>query len=98
MADIQTAYQFTAIGTSGTVTVLPNNTVLRSVFSQGTFAGTVAFHDAIGTAGTTATSQIISLGLPATSIPYQLQLNVQCRNGLTYIATGTPVLTFTWGY
>lgn len=87
----------TVSGGVGTTVISNKDTVLRSIIIPGTYVGTINFHDAPSAAGTTATSQILSLGLPVTSIPFDIQVNAQCRKGLVYQATGTPVLTFTWG-
>jgi hypothetical protein len=83
-------------GGVGTTVVSDKNVVLKRIIVPGTYVGTINFHDAVSAVGTTATSQILSLGLPTTTIPFQLELNAQCKKGLVYQATGTPVLTFTW--
>lgn len=87
---------WTAVGTVGTVVVTNRTTVLRSVIIPGTYIGTVNFHDAAAATGTSATSQIISIGLPATSTPTTIRIDAQCKTGLVYQASGTPALTFTW--
>lgn len=97
MAQPNSAYQWTVVsGGVGTTVVANRGCILRSVIVPGTFVGTINFHDSATAAGTTATSQILSLGLPTTTIPFQLQVDAQCKNGLLYQATGTPTVTFTW--
>lgn len=83
-------------GGVGTTVVSDKNVTLRRVIVPGTYVGTINFHDAASAAGTNATSQILSLGLPTTTIPFDLAVNAQCKKGLVYQSTGTPVLTFTW--
>ena len=89
--------QWTAVsGGVGTTVVANRNCVLKRVVIPGTFVGTIDFHDAATAAGTTSTSQILSLGLPTTTIPQSIELNISCQNGLVYQATGTPLCTITW--
>lgn len=83
-------------GGVGTTTVADRETALRSIVVPGTYIGTINFHDSASAAGTTATSSMLILGLPATGIPFELHPNFKCRKGLTYEATGTPLLTFSW--
>ena len=83
-------------GGVGTTVVSDKAATLKRIIVPGTYVGTINFHDAPSAAGTTATSQILSLGLPTTTIPFDLEINAQGKKGLVYQATGTPVLTFTW--
>ena len=93
-----TGEQFTAVsGGVGTSVVSNENTTLRRVLIPGTYVGTLNLHDASTAAGTTSTSQVLSLGLPTTSIPQSIEVGVRCRNGLVYQATGTPTATIVWG-
>jgi len=97
MADTKENGNFTSIsGGVGTTVVKNDNLVLKRVVFPGTYVGTLNLHDAATAAGTTATSQVISFGLPTTSIPFHVDLGVRCRNGLVYQATGTPVATLIW--
>src|SRR5947208_2504867 len=96
MAQPQVGYQWTSIGTVGTVTLKSTTATLVRVFIPGTYVGTVIFHDAASTAGTTATSAIGTFGLPATTVPGNIDIQATCKNGLTYQATGTPTLTVIW--
>ena len=86
--------QVSAIGT----TLLKNdNARLWGVVVPGTYVGTVNIHDAGSAGGTSGSSQIISLGLPTTSVRYDINCyGRECKNGLLYQATGTPVLTILW--
>ena len=56
--------QWTSIGTIGTVAITDRPATLVRVILPGTYIGTVNFHDAYLTSGTTATSQVFSLGIP----------------------------------
>ena len=97
MGDVYAGDNWTAVsGGVGTTVVTDRQTILRKIVVGGTYVGTINFHDASLAAGTTATSQILSLGLPSTSAPFHLDVNANCKNGLLYQATGTPVLLFTW--
>ena len=90
-------YQYTTIGTGvGTNVVKGSSGVLERIVIPGTYVGTLNIHDSLSAAGTSATSQILSLGLPTTSIPQTIELGVECRNGITYQATGTPVAVLVW--
>jgi len=83
-------------GGVGTTVISEKNVVLKRIIIPGSYVGTINFHDAPSAAGTTATSQIVSFGLPSTGGPTSLDINAQCKKGLVYQATGTPVMTFTW--
>lgn len=97
MGDFLNGDNFTSIsGGVGTTVVADRNVTLKKVIVGGTYVGTVNFHDASAAAGTTSTSQILSLGLPTTTIPFYIDMNVNCSKGLLYQATGTPVVTVTW--
>ena len=97
MADLIENGQFTSVsGGVGTTVVKDFNTVLKRVVFGGTYVGTLNLHDASSAAGTTGSSQIISFGLPTTTIPNSVEIGVRCRNGLVYQATGTPVCTIVW--
>ncbi len=89
--------QWTNIGTSGTVLVTDRSDaqLIRVVF-PGTYVGTVIFHDAASTAGTTATSAIGTFGIPNTNVAGNVEIGIRCRYGLVYQATGTPVMTMVW--
>lgn len=90
-------YNYTSIsGGVGTAVVKDKNAYLKRVVVPGTFVGTLNLHDAPSAAGTTSTSQVLSLGLPTTSIPQSLEMDIQFKNGLVYQATGTPVVTLVW--
>lgn len=92
-------YQYTAVagGTAAVTTLLKStNAVLKSVVIPGTYVGSVVFYDSASTTGTATTNQILALGLPASSIPFDLDLNINCKNGLTYTSSGTPAMTIVW--
>jgi len=86
-------FQWKAISAAGTTLVKDTNAVVERVVIGGTYAGTVELHDASSTAGTTSTSQVVSIGVPLTNYPASIELGAEFRKGLVYEATGTPVLT-----
>ena len=89
--------QWTSIsGGVGTAAVKTTDAVLQRIIIPGTYVGTLNLHDASAAAGTTTTSQFLSLGLPTTTIPQSIEVGIQCRQGLLYQATGTPVMTLVW--
>lgn len=91
-------YSFTPIsGGTNSIVVAPGPTIFRSVIFPGTYVGTIAFYDSATVAGTASGNQIISFGLPTTSVFQEINFNIACKNGLVYTATGTPLVTFTWG-
>ena len=97
MGDLLNGDNWTSVsGGVGTTVVADRNVSLKRILVGGTYIGTINFHNSASAGGTTSTTQILSLGLPATSIPFDLDVNANCTNGLLYQATGTPVLTFTW--
>ncbi len=90
-------FQFTTVsGGVGTTAVKATNTYFKRVIIPGTYVGTINFHNASAAAGTNGTSQILSLGLPASSIANSVDVDVNCSVGLLYQATGTPVCTIVW--
>src|SRR3990167_1650976 len=88
---------FTSIsGGVGTTIVKNTNGVLHRVLIPGTYIGTLNIHDSATAAGTSATSQIISFGIPTTSVAQAVEVGVNFRKGLVYEATGTPTMTLVW--
>lgn len=96
MADRISGDQWTNVSAAGTVVVANRNATLRRILLPGTYVGSVEFYDSATAAGTSATTNIYSLGLPLLRQWVELEVNANCKNGLTYVATGTPTLTFTW--
>ena len=91
---VSSSGRFTAVsGGVGTTVVSSVPTNFVRVIVPGTYVGTINFHDASVAGGTTATSQVFSLGLPASSIPFYIDVGIHCQKGLLYQATGTPVVT-----
>ena len=89
--------QYTTIGTIGTVVVSNEAATIRQVIVPGTYVGTVKFHDAPSATGTTATSAILTFGLPGAYIPSSLEIDAQFKKGIVYESTGTPNIVLTWG-
>jgi hypothetical protein len=97
MAQPVAAGQFTSItGVGTTVLTDRSDAQLIRVVIPGTYVGTVGIFDSATAAGTAAGNLIVSLGLPTTGIPSSIEVGARTRNGLTYAATGTPVMTLIW--
>lgn len=96
MSNVIYGFNWTAISAAGTAVLTNRSTTLVRVIVPGTYVGTVNVFDTNAAAGTSATNQIISLGLPATSVAGNIEIGAKCSTGLTYAATGTPVLTLIW--
>lgn len=97
MSSFQEGYQWTTIGTGvGTNVISDRHVNLHGVLIPGTYVGTVKFHDSATAAGTTGTSAIATFGLPLLNTPQFVEINANCRYGITYEATGTPALTVLW--
>lgn len=62
----------------------------------GTYVGTLAIYDSPTAAGTAAGNLIVTVGLPTTNLFRSVDYQIKLKNGLTYEATGTPVLTLTY--
>lgn len=91
-----TGFQWTNIGTIGTTVIADRSARLVRVVVPGTYVGTVNFDDTRTAAGTTATSRILSLGIPNTNVGGNIEIDANCKNGLLASATGTPVITVIW--
>lgn len=92
----KTGYQWTNVSAAGTVVTLNRQGVLKAILLPGTYVGTVEFYDSATAAGTAAGNNIYTVGLPLLRQWESIDVNANCKNGLTYVATGTPTLTFTW--
>ena len=88
--------QYYAIGTIGTNVISNESASLVRVVVPGTYVGTVIIHDAAATDGTTATSPILTFGLPATNYPRSVDVGATFRKGIVTEQTGTPVITLVW--
>lgn len=89
-------YKFTNVVAAGTTVLKDMNAVLHSVVLPGTYVGSIEFYDSATAAGTAASNLIYTMGLPLTNAYKDIQFDAQCRNGLTYVATGTPTVTVLW--
>lgn len=96
MANTMYGFNWTAVSAAGTTVLTNRTTTLVRVVVPGTYVGTVNIFDSATAAGTSASTQIVSLGLPATSVAGHIEVGAKCSNGLTYAATGTPTLTLIW--
>lgn len=97
MADRITTRFTSVAGGVGTTVITDQPTDLIRVVVPGTYVGTLNLHDAASATGTTSTSQILSLGLPTTTVAGNIEIGVHCKKGLLYQATGTPVMTIVSG-
>jgi hypothetical protein len=87
------------LGTLGTSSVVVSDkpaTVKRLVWG-GTYVGTIAVYDSATVAGTAASNQIISIGLPLTRYPESVEIDARTKNGIVVTHTGTPTHTLIWG-
>ena len=86
------------VGTAGPGTIVVKNTSgnLYRVIIPGTYVGSVTFHDAATAAGTTASSAIITLGLPGVNTFRSIDIGVRFRTGLVYETTGTTSMVYVW--
>lgn len=87
-------------GGVGTTVLSPNETVLRGVMWGGTFVGSIELYDSATAAGTAAGNKVWAMGIPLLKYPESLSFGdngITMRNGITYVATGTPVVTVIWG-
>ena len=96
MAQPVAAYQYVNVGTVGTVLVTDRSCELHNIILTGTYVGSVAFYDCNTAAGTTATNNILTIGLPLLNQYKDITLSLRAKNGLVYASTGTPTITFGW--
>ena len=97
MSSFQEGYQWTSIGTGvGTNVISDRHSKLYGVVIPGTYTGTIAFHDSATAAGTTGSTKIVTFGLPLLNTPRFVEISANCQKGITYEATGTPVMTALW--
>jgi len=87
----------TISGGVGTTVVSNIPATLHRVVIPGTYVGTLEIHDAPSAAGTTASSQVLSFGLPTITYPTTVEVGAAFKEGIVYEATGTPVMTLVWG-
>ena len=80
----------------GTTVVTATPATVKRVIWGGTYVGTMAAHNSATAAGTSGTSNIITVGLPALRFPDSIELNVHCTNGIVVEETGTPTLRVIW--
>ena len=57
----------------------------------------MAIYDSATVAGTAATNQIVSLGIPLLRYPFSLEVNLRCNDGIVVVETGTPTNVVIWG-
>ena len=88
--------QWVNISAAGTTVASNTNATLKRIVLAGTYVGSVEFYDSATAAGTAASNKIYDLGLPLLNQYKNIDVNARVRNGLVYVATGTPIMTFTW--
>jgi len=98
MADsiVAGALKYSVSGGVGTTVISDQPAALQRVFWGGTYVGTAIIHDASSATGTTATSAVLTLGLPLTQYPKEVNMGIGMRNGIVVQATGTPVVTIVY--
>lgn len=88
--------QYKVISAAGTAVVKDANASVQRVVISGSYVGTVILHDAKTTAGTSATSQVVSIGIPGANFPSMIDIGAEFKTGLVYEATGTPSITIVY--
>lgn len=88
--------QYVFVSAAGTTVVTNRDANLYNVLIPGTYIGSVEFYDSATAAGTAAGNKIYQVGLPGLNQNQSISINARTRNGLTYVATGTPTVGFTW--
>lgn len=88
--------QWTRVSAAGTTVVSTIGVTLKRVILPGTYVGSVEFYDTTTAAGTAAGNNIYNTALPGLQTPRSIEVHARTRDGLVYVATGTPTLTFTW--
>lgn len=89
--------QYTIISGGTSITVVSDSPVtFQKLVIGGTYVGTLAIYDSPTAAGTAAGNLITTVPLPTTNLYRTVDYQIKLKNGLTYEATGTPVLTLTF--
>jgi hypothetical protein len=92
MADTSKGYKYTRLQSPGTALLADTPVVIHSGIRAAILAGTVDLYDSTTLAGTAAGNLILSLGTATTMEAGAIKTNVfdlQTRNGLVCVATGT---------
>jgi len=86
------------IGTLGPGTTVVSGfpATLKRIAWGGSYVGTMTIYNSATAAGTAASNQVISLGLPLLRYPESIELNLHCNNGIVVVETGTPSQTVIW--
>lgn len=80
----------------GTTVVTASAATVKRIAWGGTYVGTIAVYNSATAAGTAASNQIISVGIPLLRYPESIELNVHCNDGVIVTETGTPTHTVIW--
>jgi hypothetical protein len=80
----------------GTTVVTASSATLKRITWGGTYVGSIAVHNSATAAGTNATSNVITIGIPLLRYPDSIELNVHCPQGIVVEETGTPVHRIIW--
>ena len=80
----------------GTTVVSASAATLKRVFWGGTYVGTIALYDSATIAGTAASNQVLSIGIPLLRYPESIEVNLHCNDGIIVTETGTPTQTVAW--
>lgn len=87
---------YTYVSGAGTTVVRDSNVNLQRIILHGTFVGSVEFYDSATAAGTAAGNNFYNVAIPLTNAYKSIDLGLRTRNGLVVVATGTPILTYTY--
>lgn len=88
--------QYFSLGTVGTTVIVNQPATLVRIVIPGTYVGSVTIHDSSSAAGTSATSPIVILGIPALNIFRSIEVGAQFKKGIVTEATGGPIMTLVW--
>lgn len=80
------------INAAGTAAIRTIPSHIKTITIGAPYVGTVVFFDTSATAGTAAGNAVLTVGTPS-AVPVTLKPNLSLSKGITYAATGTPVIT-----
>ena|SRR3990167_7407916 len=80
----------------GTTVVSARAATVKRVFWGGTYVGTIAIYDSATAAGTAASNQVLSIGIPVLRYPESIEIDLHCNDGIIVTETGTPTHTVAW--
>lgn len=84
-------YSWKVIGTGVGTTTIARSVNLGVIVIPGTYTGTITFYDSAS--GTSATTQVLSFGLPLVNTFQTVKPELQFKNGMVIDCQGTPLMT-----